>query len=47
MTARSASPAEAEPLDDEIVSRVENHRYDPVRVLQWRNTALDFIRSRR
>jgi ATP-dependent RNA helicase SUPV3L1/SUV3 len=34
--------AEAEPLDEEIVSRVEGHRYDPVRVLQWRNSALDF-----
>ena len=22
--------------------RVETHRYDPVRVLQWRNAALDF-----
>ena len=34
--------AEAEPFDDEIVNRVESHRYDPVRVLQWRNSALDF-----
>src|SRR5215467_442401 len=34
--------AEAEPLDEEIVGRVEGHRYDPVRVLQWRNSALDF-----
>jgi len=34
--------AEAEPLDEEIVSRVEGHRYDPVRVLQWRNSSLDF-----
>ncbi|HWA91936.1 MAG TPA: helicase-related protein [Rhizomicrobium sp.] len=34
--------AEAEPLDEEIVSRVEQHRYDPVRVLQWRNAALDY-----
>jgi ATP-dependent RNA helicase SUPV3L1/SUV3 len=34
--------AEAEPLDDEVVSRVEGHRYDPVRVLQWRNAALDY-----
>ncbi|HEX4295813.1 MAG TPA: helicase-related protein [Rhizomicrobium sp.] len=34
--------AEAEPLDEEIVARVEGHRYDPVRVLQWRNSALDF-----
>src|SRR5579885_3504829 len=34
--------AESEPLDEETVSRVEAHRYDPVRVLQWRNSALDF-----
>jgi ATP-dependent RNA helicase SUPV3L1/SUV3 len=34
--------AEAEPLDEELVSRVEGHRYDPVRVLQWRNAALNF-----
>ena len=34
--------AEAEALDEDIVSRVEGHRYDPVRVLQWRNSALEF-----
>ena len=34
--------AEAEPLDEDVVSRVEGHRYDPVRVLQWRNSALEF-----
>ena len=34
--------ADAEPLDPELVAQVENHRYDPVRVLQWRNDALDF-----
>ncbi|MBS0471872.1 MAG: hypothetical protein JSR60_12420 [Proteobacteria bacterium] len=33
---------EAEPLDEELVARVEGHRYDPVRVLQWRNSDLDF-----
>ncbi len=33
---------EAEPLEEELVSRVEGHRYDPVRVLQWRNSTLDF-----
>jgi ATP-dependent RNA helicase SUPV3L1/SUV3 len=33
---------ECEGLDEEIVSRIEGHRYDPVRVLQWRNSALDF-----
>ncbi|HJW41155.1 MAG TPA: helicase-related protein [Rhizomicrobium sp.] len=34
--------ADAEPLDEELVARVEGHRYDPVRVLQWRNGSLDF-----
>jgi len=24
------------------VARVEGHRYEPVRVLQWRNSALSF-----
>ncbi len=34
--------ADAEPFDADLVQQVENHRYDPVRVLQWRNSALDF-----
>jgi len=34
---------DAEPLEDEMVSRVEGHRYEPVRILQWRNSALNFI----
>ena len=33
---------EAEPFEPELVSRVENHHYDPVRVLQWRNSTLSF-----
>ncbi|HWA69796.1 MAG TPA: helicase-related protein [Rhizomicrobium sp.] len=33
---------DCEPFEDEMVQRVETHRYDPVRVLQWRNSALDF-----
>ena len=33
---------DAEPFDSDLVAQVENHRYDPVRVLQWRNSALDF-----
>ncbi len=32
-----------DPLDPDMVSQVENHRYDPVRVLQWRNSALEFL----
>jgi ATP-dependent RNA helicase SUPV3L1/SUV3 len=34
--------AECEGLDAEMIERIETHRYDPVRVLQWRNNALDF-----
>src|SRR5215469_6366536 len=33
---------ECEPFEEELVNRVESHRYDPVKVLQWRNSALDF-----
>lgn len=29
-------------LDEETVEAIENHRFDPLRDLQWRNTALDF-----
>jgi ATP-dependent RNA helicase SUPV3L1/SUV3 len=34
--------ADCEPFEDELVQRIETHRYDPVRVLQWRNAVLDF-----
>jgi ATP-dependent RNA helicase SUPV3L1/SUV3 len=34
--------ADAEPLDQETVEAIENHRFDPVRVIQWRNADLDF-----
>ena len=34
--------ADCEPFEDELVQRIESHRYDPVRVLQWRNATLDF-----
>ncbi len=33
---------DTEPFDAELVQQIENHRYDPVKVLQWRNSALDF-----
>ena len=33
---------EAEPFDAETVERLENHKFDPVHVLQWRNRDLDF-----
>lgn len=34
--------ADAEPLEGELVEAIENHRFDPVRVIQWRNANLDF-----
>ncbi len=34
--------AEAEPFDAEMVERLESHRFDSVRMLQWRNRDLDF-----
>ncbi len=34
--------AEAEPFDQEMIENLENHNFDPVRVLQWRNRDLDF-----
>jgi ATP-dependent RNA helicase SUPV3L1/SUV3 len=33
---------DSDSFDAELVEQVENHRYDPVKVLQWRNGALDF-----
>ena len=38
---------DCEPIDDEIVSRVEGHRYEPVRLLQYRNSRLDFFSPER
>ncbi|HEY4995754.1 MAG TPA: helicase-related protein, partial [Aestuariivirga sp.] len=34
--------AEADPFDQEVIDQLENHNFDPVRVLQWRNRDLDF-----
>ncbi|WP_099868132.1 helicase-related protein [Pararhizobium haloflavum] len=31
-----------EPLDPEVVERIETHQFAPVRVLQWRTDAMDF-----
>jgi ATP-dependent RNA helicase SUPV3L1/SUV3 len=31
-----------DPFDPELVRALENHSFDPIRVLQWRNSALDF-----
>src|SRR6202789_2383405 len=33
---------ECEPFEEELVGRVESHRYDPVKVLQWRSADLNF-----
>ena len=30
------------PFDEELVQRIESHRFEPVTMLQWRSTALDF-----
>ncbi len=30
------------PFDDELVQRLESHAFDPLTVLQWRNSDLDF-----
>ena len=32
----------ADPLDAELIERLENHNFEPVRTLQWRNRAIDF-----
>ncbi len=34
--------AEAHPFDQDVVERLENHDFDSVRVLQWRNRDLEF-----
>ena len=33
---------QAPPFDPEIIDRLENHRFEPARVLQWRNTGLAY-----
>jgi ATP-dependent RNA helicase SUPV3L1/SUV3 len=35
--------ADCEAPDEDTVARVEGHRYEPVRLLQYRNSALDFF----
>lgn len=32
----------AAPFDEDLIERLEAHEFDPVKVLQWRNRALDF-----
>jgi ATP-dependent RNA helicase SUPV3L1/SUV3 len=38
---------DCEPLDEDMVTRVESHRYEPVRLLQFRNSKLDFFSPER
>lgn len=33
---------EARPLDEEMIDAIENHRFAPVKKLQWRNAGLEF-----
>jgi ATP-dependent RNA helicase SUPV3L1/SUV3 len=33
---------ETEPFSAELVERLENHDFEPVKILQWRNSQLDF-----
>jgi ATP-dependent RNA helicase SUPV3L1/SUV3 len=36
-----------EPFGPELVERLQNHEFEPVRIAQWRNTRLDFHSIRR
>ena len=38
---------DCEPLDEDMVTRLESHRYEPVRLLQFRNSQLDFFSPER
>ena len=37
--------ADAKPFDPDMVERIEDHRFDALKVLQWRNRNLDFCVS--
>ncbi|MEQ1696659.1 MAG: helicase-related protein [Hyphomicrobiaceae bacterium] len=32
----------AEPMDADLIERLENHNFEPIRTLQWRNRVMDF-----
>ncbi|KAI95060.1 helicase [Rhodomicrobium udaipurense JA643] len=34
--------ADVEPFDQDVVNKLENHDFEPAKLLQWRNTRLDF-----
>jgi ATP-dependent RNA helicase SUPV3L1/SUV3 len=36
------STGRCEPFDEELVKRLEGHAFEPVKILQWRNSDLDF-----
>ena len=38
---------EARPFDEEVVEQIENHRFQPVKKLMWRNADLDFASAER
>lgn len=38
--------ANVEPLEDELIERVESHNFDAVRQIRWRNLDLDFTTAR-
>jgi ATP-dependent RNA helicase SUPV3L1/SUV3 len=33
---------ECDPFDADLIEKLENHEFDPVKILQWRNSDLDF-----
>ena len=37
-----SATARCPPFDDELIESLEDHRFDPVKTLQWRSGALDF-----
>src|SRR5215468_4754836 len=42
-----STTADLGPLDAELVDAIENHRFDPLRALMWRNDQLDFASPER
>src|SRR5262249_46412399 len=40
--APSGPPGGAPPFETELAQALESHSFEPIKVLQWRNTALDF-----
>ena len=38
--------ANVEPLEEELIEKIENHEFDPVRNIRWRNQDLDYTTTR-